>query len=376
MVKFIVDPNRDVAASNAAISHLGCSTPFKQIDIHASGQVSMCCYTWLTEWCGNLLNDTPDQVLANAIRLTVQDNMLHGKFDHCNDHCPHINRYLNDGTAGEKSWVLKPTDQLLNFVNERPYEIYFNYDFSCNLQCPSCRKGLIVYRPDDLSDPHAQKLVLIHDKVKQLIQLLLSRGNQVRLSITGSGDPFASPLYWSYLKELAAQPQNEQLTIALQTNGVMMTEKTWEEIRPLWPSIVSLNISVDAATEQTYQIVRKGGNFEKLRSNLNLLDQMVLRGDLPNLGMWQTNLIVQRDNFRELKPFVEWQLGYKTIELVWTNLIAQWGHLSDSEYNNMAIWKDGNAMRQELIDILRDPIFKHPKVFLGNMSALVPVDVV
>jgi MoaA/NifB/PqqE/SkfB family radical SAM enzyme len=229
-----------------------------------------------------------------------------------------------------------------------------------------------VHRPDDPEDTEAARISLVHNKVKRIVELLLDEGHKVQLSITGSGDPFASPLYWGYLKELASKELPSRLSIILQTNGVMMTEKYWLEIQPLWKHIVCLNISVDAATEETYKIVRKNGNFTRLKLNLEYLDKMIQDNHLPNLRDWQSNFIVQRDNFRELKEFVKWQLSYRSLTKIWTNLISQWHHMSDEEYNAMAIWKDENPMRDELIEILKDPIFNNPRIKLGNMSSLVP----
>lgn len=350
------------------LSAVGCTVPFRTIEIHGNGQISLCCYTWLPEFCGNILTDSPQEILDNAQRQEILTGMQQGRFDHCTDHCPRISQFLTSGFNPE----IVPRNSLSAAVNQLFYHIYLTYDDSCNLQCPSCRKNLIVHKLNDAHNPKVKKLVNIHDKVKQLIQLLLDQGHEVQLNITGSGDPFASPLYWNYILELASQPLHPRLSLALCTNGVLMTAANWLAIRSLWPQIASINVSIDAANEETYKIVRKNGNFTQLKQNLDHLDSMIAAGDLPNLRTWTNNFIVQRDNFRELKQFTEWQLSYKSLNLIWTNLIAQWSHLSDEEYKDMAIWQQGNLLRSELIDILRDSIFDDPRIYLGNMSTLRP----
>jgi len=348
------------------LSKVGCTVPFKTIEIHGSGQISLCCYTWLPEFCGNILTDSPQQILDNARRQEILQGMRQGRFDHCTDHCPRISSFLTSGF----NHYIKPLADFDAAVNKAFYHIYLTYDASCNLQCPSCRKGLIVHKPNDQNNPAVQKLLAIHHKVKQLIQLLLDQGHAVQLNITGSGDPFASPLYWNYLLELAAQPQDPRLTLALCTNGVLMTAANWQSIRSLWPHIASISVSIDAATEATYKVVRKNGNFDQLKQNLDHLDQMIADGNLPNMHTWTNNFIVQRDNFRELQQFIEWQLTYKSLKLIWTNLIAQWNHLTDEEYRDMAIWQQDNPHRAELVDMLRDPVFDNPRIWLGNLSTL------
>jgi hypothetical protein len=99
---------------------------------------------------------------------------------------------------------------------------------------------------------------------------------------------------------------------------------------------------------------------------------MVSAGCFPSLGGWQTNIIVQRDNFKELKQFVEWQLTFNSKPFIWTNLIAQWYHMTDINYTDMAVWQDGHPMRNELMDILTDPIFINKQIKLGNLNSFIP----
>ena len=151
----------------------------------------------------------------------------------------------------------------------------------------------------------------------------------------------------------------------------MMTKENWEAIKPLWPIIEYLEVSIDAATEETYKIVRKNGNFKRLKNNLDVFDELKLSGAFPRMYGWQTNFIVQRDNFRELKEFVTWQLSLKSKPKIWTNLLAQWHHLDDARFKGMAVWQEGHVSRDELIEILKDPIFKEPGIKLGNMTSFV-----
>ena len=372
MVKFIAKKESDYINVDK-LSTMGCFVPFNHIEIHSWGDVSICCHTWLPEMCGNLINDSLESIINNIKKKEIREDMLNGKFDHCNDLCPQLNAFLSNVSDKDQYWDIRPLDELKKAIEtQKKYEIYFSYDQSCNLQCPSCRKELIVHKLNDETQP-ARRLRIIHEKVKQLIKHLIEKNDgKIYLNITGSGDPFASPTYWEYLKELAKQGLPDTVSIRLQTNGIMMTEQYWDQIKPIWKNIEFMNISVDAATEETYKIVRKGGNFTKLVNNLEVFDNMVQQNLFPRLTGWQTNFIVQRDNFRELKQFVEWQVTFKTIRYIWTNLIAQWYHLEDDEYNEMAIWRDGSPYQQELIDILKDPIFKHPKLKAGNMNILMP----
>ena len=365
-MQYITQPKSVYGNAEDQLKTLACTVPFKHIEIHTHGQVSACCHTWLPTWVGNLLSDSAQEVVDNLERNTIQNNMRKGEFSHCNDQCPQLNSLLN----GQKDyWDIVPIVELDKKLKYATMNVGFSYDRSCNLQCPSCRNNLIVWRPDDLNDEDGQRIKQIHYKVKELVNILLTQHHLVNLNITGSGDAFASPLYWDYLLELSNQPVPKNLRINLKTNGVMMTEENWQDIKPLWPIIEFVEVSIDAATEDTYKIVRKNGNFKKLQKNLEVFDRMVADGCFPKLNDWQTNFIVQRDNFRELKQFVEWQLELKSKPRIWTNLLAQWGHMTDNEFTAMAVWQEGHYGKGELVEIMKDPIFKNSQLKLGNLTS-------
>lgn len=368
MVQYITKPKEQYNKTEADLKKYACIVPFKHIEIHSQGHVSACCHTWLPTWVGNFLTDSVDDVINNLGRKRIQDDMSIGEFNHCNDQCPQLNTFLN---GGKNYWDIIPIQDLNKTLKHATMNVGFSYDLSCNLQCPSCRTRLIVWRPDDPTDVDGQRINTIHTKVKELVQFLLTQHELVNLNITGSGDAFASPLYWNYLVELASQPVPDNLRITLKTNGVMMTEENWKDIEPLWPIISYVEVSVDAASEDVYKVVRKNGNFKKLQKNLEVFDRMVADGCFPNLTNWQTNFIVQRDNYFELKEFVNWQLQFKSKPLIWTNLIAQWYHMDSSTFNKMAIWQEGHVNRSEFLVILKDPIFKNPQIKLGNLSSFV-----
>jgi pyruvate-formate lyase-activating enzyme len=371
MPQFITKPKSMYDNPDAKLAGLACKVPFIHIEIHNHGQVSACCHTWLPKWVGNLLTESAEDVINNLERKRIQDNMRQGNFDDCNDQCPQLNSLLH---GSDNHWSIIPIVELDHSIKHSTIQIGFSYDPSCNLQCPSCRTKLIVWDPENPADIDGQRIKKIHDNVKRLVDLLLEDGKRVNLNITGSGDAFASPLYWSYLEELASKPVHKNLLIDIKTNGVMMTEENWNKIKPLWPSINYVEVSVDAATEDVYKIVRKNGNFKKLKRNLEVFDQLVLDKKFPNLQDWQTNFIVQRDNFRDLKEFVEWQLTFKSKPKVWTNLLAQWYHMNEIQFNGMAVWKEGHPDRQLLVEMMKDPIFKNRQLKLGNLTSMLPND--
>lgn len=348
-----------------ALSSHSCAKIFTNFEIDYYGDVRICCKTWMPERVGNLLEQTATEIINSDKIKTMLDDMRCGKFSYCNDLCPTLSDFLH----GKKQFYIVPSDELEQHIDQ-PIVINFSYDPSCNLQCPSCRNEMLMVDPNNPTDLREFQILQVHEKVKVFVDELLKTGRTITLSITGSGDPFAGNIFWNYLKDLASKPVPTNLRIHLVTNGTLMTSKRLFEIKTLWPHITGASISIDAATEATYKIVRKNGSFNNLKKNLAELDTLVSNGSFPKWEGWQTNFIVQKDNFRELKEFVEWQLAYTSKPVIWLHLIAQWYHIPDAQYKVMAVHLDGNNFKNELIEIIKDPVFKNTQVRLGNLNSL------
>ena len=220
----------------------GCYSLSNYYEIHTNGDISLCCYSWLPKFFGNVLTDSPEQIVNNAERKKAIWFMDRGMYYHCNDSCPYISSILN-GVSTKGSHIVP----LVNYSYEKqkqPIVINFSYDRSCNLQCPSCRDSLILHTLGS-----NKQLEEIHNKTVEFVQYLLDNGHKVVLKITGSGDSFASPIYWNYLKELNKNP-NQNFVLKLHTNGILCTKSKLLEISDLWNNIDTLNISIDAASER------------------------------------------------------------------------------------------------------------------------------
>jgi MoaA/NifB/PqqE/SkfB family radical SAM enzyme len=280
-----------------------------------------------------------------------------GKFTECNDHCPFINSILNGKlTPG----YIVPLDTLQHEKARQPIVINFSYDQSCNLQCPSCRNELILFQLNE-----NDLITRVHNRVRELIEYLLIQGEKLMLNITGSGDAFASPTYWNYIKSLKP---NKNISLKLLTNGILMTNTRLNDINHLWDNISHINISIDAATNETYSVVRKNGSLDKVKGNLESLNELIKKGSFKQLKQFQTNFTVQRNNYKEIVDFAKWQIEYSHLTSIYFNLVVQWGHLSDSMFHTN--FEMPESEKKELRDLLQDPIFNSPRIILGNLHSI------
>ena len=288
--------------------------------------------------------------------------MIDGTLQYCRrDRCPFLHTI-----TGPVQRVSDVTDPLLqSIVRDRltllpfgPRDINCSYDRSCNLSCPSCRTTLIV------ETNRREQIERIH---KRLTDGALNDAEF--LYITGSGDPFGSPHFRDWLRTMRRADMPKLKTIHLHSNAVLWTRAMWnsipEEIRPF---VRSAEISIDAATPETYSVNRRGGRFDVLLQNLSFISELRRNGPLTWLCI---SMVVQQNNFREMPAFVN--LGRRFgVDSVYFSQITNWGTFSEREFSQRAVHWDRHPDNSELRQLLANSVFDERIVSLGNLSDLRP----
>ena len=233
-------------------------------------------------------------------------------------------------------------------------------DYSCNLECPSCRTGKRVMGEDEVSSQLA-KFNSIIQEIGPTLELI---------HIAGDGDPFASRVYRSILFDTEWE-RYPNLTIGIQTNGVPLTEKAWKALPFIVKSKIKyIGISIDGATAPTYEKLRLGGKFDRLVRNLEFLSRMPERKTYRiSLNL---NMIVQADNYQEMIPLIE--MGKRIgVDKIGFTYMYNWGTFEQGEYENKAIILNNHPAHSKLLAILKDPIFDDSSIDMGNLAYLVKV---
>ena len=107
----------------------------------------------------------------------------------------------------------------------------------------------------------------VEEKLKQVNKELSSTVK--RLYVTGTADPFYSKSFREFLETLDSKKFSKLESIHLHTNGSLWNEKMWNRLSAIHPFVTSCEISIDAATKDTYENdVRIGGKWEVLLKNL------------------------------------------------------------------------------------------------------------
>lgn len=245
--------------------------PFRFATFIQTGEQIVCNPTW----CNHppLSGDTVKEKFNSPEIKAIRESILDGSYSYCKDSCPYLKTYREGGAP--RPFVEK---ELLGDL-EYPSHIELCEDNVCNLACPTCRNDFIIETTQQRNS--FDEVKVFSDKIEFI-------------GATTSGDPLYSKKSFEFLTSLNKKDFPALRMIKLHTNGLLLMQK-WEEMQHLFDNFfVDLNISVDAATKETYDVVRKGGNFDLLLRNLEFINQK----NLSSLTIWYC---VHDLNYREME---------------------------------------------------------------------------
>ena len=341
--------------------HIFCSKPFEWFEItqlNDRGGVYLCCPSWLDTCIGNIRHASVDEIWNGEKAQNIRASILDGSFRYCDfKTCAYLQ--TRSGPVQNIQAVTDPKlqDVIRKKLTRLPYgpgKIICTYDQSCNLSCPTCRKGIIV-ETESRHEIHA-----IENKIRKqaLHQAEL-------LYITGSGDPFGSPFFRKWLQSMRRQEMPNLKGICLHTNGILWTPDVWDTIPKNIQSLVTAaEISIDAATLEIYALNRRGGDFSRLLENLSFISSLRKKGPLKSV---KVSMVVQENNFSSMPEFV--QLGKRfRFDQVCFGQLLNWGTFSDNEFMKRAVHIPDHPEHKAFLAVLKADIFNDPIADLGNLT--------
>lgn len=322
-----------------------CVMPFFNLEIHSKDRY-LCCASWLPK---SLPHDSSakeawESKEANEIRNSIID----GSFKYCDKtQCPHLQELNKSGIGGvrNKNTIFKKNsipniwkqkiDEFKKGNKIQPNNIQFSFDRSCNLKCPSCRIDIITADGKKIKE------------VKQTIdEIQKEYGNIIEnLYITGSGDPFVSIGFKDFLKNFDKTKWSNLKAIHLHTNATRWNKKMWNSMKNIHPYVKSCEISIDAATKETYENkVRIGGNWDELMENLKFISS------IKTLKSIRTSFVVQKHNYKEMSDFYDLMFSIfgERVNVFYCK-INNWGTFTDEEFMEHKIWDKSNPLYDDFI---------------------------
>ncbi|MFH0794878.1 MAG: radical SAM protein, partial [bacterium] len=332
-----------------------CLNPFRWLEVNDGGEVTPCCSPWFKGSLGNVTRESPEEIWNGprfqALREAMYPGGDWGKF--CNaENCPQIKNdtwvpidFITPQTRDSAPITQTMLDDIRDGrtrMSDGPAQVGMSCDPRCNLRCIMCSTLTNLNRDGAAIRATLEGLKAFLPTVK-------------RLKMTGDGEVFVIPETRDFLFnfDAARYPDVEFL---IHTNGVLMTPKLWDRISHL--KIDWVVVSMDAATPETYEKIRAGGEWDVLMSNLRFLLEKHRQGTIRELHI---NMCVMRSNHRELVAFA--QLG-KTLGVTSVYFMPILG-----DYGEEQIFTPPDvACLRRISEQMRHPALNDPKV---DTSALI-----
>ena len=314
------------------IKNRWCRQPWAFTEIHGNGFVYNCCPGWVKKPLGNILEKSWDDIWNGEVAKEYRQNMIDSTFENCiKSNCSQLlSKDLDpDLPVFEKDDLGVLWRGFKKEASSGPLVVAFNYDRSCNLSCPTCRNEMIMDSPNS---PNWKNIEKIHKIVTEEVIK-----DAYRLYITGTGDPFQSPFFRKFLQEFDTKKYPSVGHIHLHTNANSFTPSMWSSMKGVHPFVKSLEISIDAATEETYKITRRGGDWNTLMKNFKFINT------IDTIETIIFSFVVQNDNYKEILKLHELKEKFKNKKVkIQYYKVLNWGNQSDDEYDERAVWKESH----------------------------------
>ena len=316
-----------------------CDVPIHTLWIGWEGTTRLCdCPVYLDISLGNIGVKNIDELWKSPLARIIRLSVINNTYTFCS-------RELCKKLSG-KDIQNSLLERKISEGKDYPEKLDIGHDHVCNLHCASCRNE-IYCKNDEKTETDLQTCtdaILVSDCMNKIDQLCVG----------ADGESFLSKNYKKLLYDDASKGKN----IIIMTNGNLFTEKEWEGLEGRYNSI-SFLISVDAATKETYEKLRRGGNFERLMHNMDFLSDL---RKMKKVDSVTVIMIVQQANYREIPDFVRWAKD-KEFDSVSLSHIRNWGTYEDDYfYENVSMFDRNFNMKQELKAVLENSVCNDPIV--------------
>ena len=327
-----------------------CTTPFEYLEAHKNGIYS-CCPSWLPNKISNL-KDIETAWESDELKK-IQESILDGSYKYCSKtQCPYLSELLINKNIPQGFKHI--TNFNVNDYKNGPTNINFAFDRSCNLSCPSCRNVAIMADGTELEfiDNTINKIVDVYGK------------NIKMLYLSGSADPFASKSIRKLLLNFDNKKFPNVKQIHLHTNGLLLNEKMWNSLSHIHHLIKTIEISIDASTQKTYEIIRRGGDWGVLIENLNFISKC------ETIKKVRTSFVVQDTNYTEMDSFYKLMKNILKEKVeIYFNKITNWGTYTDGEFLIKQIWSESHPEFKEFLNQINKVCFN--QMCIHNMNDII-----
>ncbi|MCX7013398.1 MAG: radical SAM protein [Candidatus Sumerlaeota bacterium] len=149
-------------------------------------------------------------------------------------------------------------------LRSRPFQFHIEYNDYCNLHCIHCPR-----ENPDIPRSTGQWTLEMLERIRPWLP------SAAFVGIAGLGEPFLSKTLPEFLERIIEAGPAPSII----TNGTLLTPQRAERLVGLGPMII--NVSIDGATRETFEQVRRGASFDEVVGNLAALREIKERRRSP-----------------------------------------------------------------------------------------------
>ena len=200
-----------------------------------------------------------------------------------------------------QSGVLGPEPRFLQFE--------FDITSQCNLRCRMC-----YFSFDEVF--YAKPVYLAPEHLDALLPFL-PLAHTVTLSL--GNEPLSSPHFSNILQALAP---HRVPNLTFYTNGMLLSPRVIDVI--LDTGVTQVCLSVDGATRETFEHIRRGASFDRFVGNVLRLND-AKRARESRLPVLRLNAVMMRSNVHEAEALVDFAAWLEMDEINFCHMVAYAG---------------------------------------------------
>jgi sulfatase maturation enzyme AslB (radical SAM superfamily) len=318
-----------------------CRVPWETMGVNTNGSVFICeSPSWVPKFVGSLLEvDNVYDVLNSEMAQQIRQEIVEQRYYYCNHKISRVlatkHNVINVVPTDTEPLPYEPSSKTQ--VTAIPKNLIFDFDYTCNFQCPSCRVELINNNKHHVIRP-------INDRISAKIKTLVIDNITTPVEIRwAGGEPFISEVYVDLMDYCVAS--GKPIKHIIQTNGSYLIAKA-DLLERLLPYIKELRISFDAATAGTYSKIRVGGVWENLLKNVQHVQAQIKRLGTPTTV--SVDFVVQKENYKEI-PLLRKLCKDMGIDKVQYQRMWNWGTWPIEEFNDRNIYNPEHEEYDQLL---------------------------
>jgi len=242
-----------------------CSAPWTSLNIDQTGRVSPCMHCW--DSVGNIKQTPIQQVITGPVLTDIREHMARGEWHYACRLCKQLEE--TTGSSGRTVRYAEPAT--LAAIEHDPANyfklehIVINWSNLCNLTCVYCNADTST------AWQSVKKIPIDHVKNEHpdLIKLAQEHGHDVVGLTLGGGEPLLQKGLLDFLRCL--NPDQVHVLVTTNISIDITRNPIYNELRT-WPH-VDWQISFDNVTQDKFEYVRNGANWDVFVANLQLMKQ-------------------------------------------------------------------------------------------------------